>query len=107
MQAGVDGLLHDKKQPSRIPPLAFATIERVVTLTQTDPPGETTHWTAVAMAPRVGLCSWSVSRRAQQAIQMLSEAGGQGDNSVSWISNAGAGKHRGTADKHISDAMQA
>jgi len=62
MQAGVDGLLRDKTRPSRIPPLAPAIIERVVTLTLTDPPGETTHWTAAAMAEQVGLSVSSVQR---------------------------------------------
>lgn len=62
MQAGVDGLLHDKTRPSRIPPLAPAIAERVVALTQTDPPGETTHWTAAAMAAQVGLSVSSVQR---------------------------------------------
>ncbi len=46
MQAGVEGLLHDQTRPSRVPPLPPAIGERVVALTQSDPPGETTHWTA-------------------------------------------------------------
>src|ERR1700761_9354694 len=50
MQAGGGGLLRDKTRPSRIPPLARDVIERVVARTLTDPPGETTHWTAAAMA---------------------------------------------------------
>jgi Homeodomain-like domain len=58
MQAGVEGLLGDKTRPSRVPPLAPAIGERVVALTQSDPPGETTHWTAAAMA---GLVRISVS----------------------------------------------
>jgi len=62
MLAGVDGLLRDKTRPSRIPPLAREVIERVVALTQTDPPGETTHWTAAAMAEQVGLSVSSVQR---------------------------------------------
>src|SRR5215471_15961339 len=40
MQEGVDGLLRDKTRPSRIPPLAPAVGERIVALTQSDPPGE-------------------------------------------------------------------
>jgi transposase len=62
MLAGVDGLLRDKTRPPRIPPLAREAIERVVALTQTDPPGETTHWTAAAMAEQVGLSVSSVQR---------------------------------------------
>jgi transposase len=62
MQAGVDSLLHDKTRPSRIPPLAQSVIDRVVTLTGRDPPGETTHWTAAAMAKAVGISVSSVQR---------------------------------------------
>ena len=62
MQEGVDGLLHDKTRPSRVPPLAPAIGERVVALTQSDPPGETTHWTAAAMAGRVRISVSSVQR---------------------------------------------
>ena len=39
-----------------------ATIERVVALTQTDPPGETTHWTGGAMARAAGISLSSVQR---------------------------------------------
>ena len=58
MQAGVEGLLRDKTRPSRIPPLGTEVAERVVALTLTEPPGETTHWTAAAMA---AACAVSVS----------------------------------------------
>jgi hypothetical protein len=50
MQAGYDGLLHDKTRPSRIPPLGLDIAERVIALTRTDPPVEATHWTASMMA---------------------------------------------------------
>jgi transposase len=62
MQAGVEGLLRDKTRPSRIPPLPREKTERVVALTQTDPPGETTHWTAAMMAGQVGISVSSVQR---------------------------------------------
>src|SRR3954471_15128638 len=62
MQTGVDGLLHDKTRASRVPPLAAAIGERVVALTQADPPGETTHWTAAAMAALVRISVSSVQR---------------------------------------------
>jgi transposase len=62
MEAGVDGLLRDKTRPSRIPPLAPEIAERVVELTQTDPPSETTHWTAPAMAKAAGISVSSVQR---------------------------------------------
>src|SRR5213595_2022876 len=62
MQAGVEGLLHDRTRPSRVPPLSPAIGERVVALTQSDPPGETTHWTAAAMAGLVRISVSSVQR---------------------------------------------
>src|SRR5690349_3882259 len=55
MAQGVDGLLRDKTRPSRIPRLAATVHERTVALTQTDPPGEVTHWTAQVMAKQVGI----------------------------------------------------
>ena len=50
MEAGYDSLLCDKTRPSRIPPLASGITERVVTLAQTAPPTEATHWTSAMMA---------------------------------------------------------
>ena len=61
-ETGVDGLLRDKTRPSRIPPLGPKVIERVVALTPTDPPGETTHWTAALMAKATGVSVSSVQR---------------------------------------------
>jgi transposase len=62
MEAGYDSLLHDKTRPSRIPPLASGVTERVVTLTQTAPPTEATHWTSAMMAKVVGISASSVQR---------------------------------------------
>jgi transposase len=62
MTAGVDGLLRDKTRPSRVPPLGSEVVERVVALTQGDPPGETTHWTAAAMAEAAAVSVSSVQR---------------------------------------------
>jgi transposase len=62
MREGVPGLLRDKTRPSRVPPLAQATIDRVVELTPTEPPREATHWTAAAMAAAVGTSPSSVLR---------------------------------------------
>jgi transposase len=62
MTDGVAGLLRDKTRPSRIPPLAAEIAARVVSATQTDPPGETTHWTAAAMAEVQGISVSSVQR---------------------------------------------
>src|SRR6202035_5242262 len=55
-------LLRDRTGPPRIPPLGQPVIDRVVSLTSTDPPGETTHWTAAAMAKAVGISMSSVQR---------------------------------------------
>jgi transposase len=62
MQDGVDGLLRDKTRPSRKPPLAQETVARVVELTQTPSPGETTHWTSGDMAKAAGISASSVLR---------------------------------------------
>jgi transposase len=62
MQEGVDGLLRDKTRPPRIAPLGQAVIDRVVALTGADPPGETTHWTAAAIAKATGISVSSVQR---------------------------------------------
>ena len=58
----VPGLLRDKTRPSRIPPLGTEVEARVVTATQTPPPGETTHWTAPLMARHIGISVSSVQR---------------------------------------------
>ena len=54
MEEGFAGLLRDKTRPSRIPPLGADVAKRVVALTLTDPPGETTHWTGAMMATASG-----------------------------------------------------
>ena len=62
MSEGVDGLLRDKTRRSRIPPLSPAVASAVVARTQEKPPGETTHWTAPAMAKETGISVSSVQR---------------------------------------------
>src|SRR5690348_7354255 len=62
MHEGVDGLLRDKTRPPRIPSLPREKVEQVVALTLTDPPGETTHWTAPAMAKASGISVSSIQR---------------------------------------------
>src|SRR5471030_2256107 len=62
MQEGYDGLLRDKTRPSRIQPLGSTIAERVVMLTQTDPPTEATHWTSAMMAKVVDISASSVQR---------------------------------------------
>ena len=78
MQAGYDGLLHDKTRPSRIPPLGVDIAERVVMLTQTDPPTEATHWTATMMAKQSA--SAQVLSNASGA-RMVSSRTGSGSSS--------------------------
>ena len=63
MAEGVDGLLRDQTRPARIPRLAKAMVEAVVTRTLDEaPPDEVTHWTAPAMAQVSGLSVSSVQR---------------------------------------------
>ena len=62
MREGVEGLLRDKTRPSRIPAFGPDVAERIVTLTLDDPPGETTHWTADAMAKATGISASAVRR---------------------------------------------
>jgi transposase len=62
MEEGFDGLLRDKTRPSRIPPLGAKVAERVVELTLTNPPGETTHWTGAMMAKASGISVSAVQR---------------------------------------------
>jgi transposase len=62
MRAGVAGLLRDKTRRSRIPPLPACVRDRTVALTQGEPPGEATHWTAAMMAKAVGISASSVQR---------------------------------------------
>jgi transposase len=61
-EEGVAGLLRDKTRPSRIPPLGPEVAAKVVRLTLRDPPGETTHWTAAAMAAAAGISASAVRR---------------------------------------------
>ena len=62
MTEGVAGLLRDKTRPARIPPLGKQVEQAVVARTLSDPPGETTHWTADAMAGHSGISVSSVQR---------------------------------------------
>ena len=62
MTDGVSGLMRDKTRPSRIPPLGTEVEQHVVARTLEDPPGETTHWTAAAMAEETGISVSSVQR---------------------------------------------
>jgi transposase len=62
MEEGLEGLRRDKTRPSRIAPLGAEVAERVVALTLTDPPLQTTHWTAAMMAEATGISISSVQR---------------------------------------------
>ena len=63
MTEGVAGLLRDKTRPGRLAPLGAQTEERVVRATLSGkPPGETTHWTALAMAKVQNISVSSVQR---------------------------------------------
>src|SRR5947199_5086398 len=62
MAEGVDGLLHEATRPAGKPPLPPAVIERVVEMTQAEPPAGTTHWTCRAMAKAAGVSHRSVQR---------------------------------------------
>jgi hypothetical protein len=68
MAEGVAGLLRDKTRPSRIPALASHVTERVVALTLTDAPGETTHWTADLMVTAMAGESQPISATAVRRI---------------------------------------
>ena len=62
MSEGVDGLLRDKTRPARLPKIAEATTQRVVAMTLSSPPGESTHWTGRMMAKVAGISLTSVQR---------------------------------------------
>jgi Homeodomain-like domain len=62
MQEGFDGLLRDKTRPPGKPPLPADTVQRVVDLALSPPPGETTHWTGRDLAAAAGMSLRSVQR---------------------------------------------
>src|SRR3984957_2064763 len=62
MAEGGPGLLRDKTRAAGIPSLGCEVEARVVAATQTAAPGETTHWTSVAMARHIGISVSSVQR---------------------------------------------
>src|SRR5215471_14485991 len=61
-EAGVAGLLRDKTRPPGKQPVPIETVNRVLALTCSEPPGEMTHWTGRAMAKAVGLALHTVQR---------------------------------------------
>jgi Homeodomain-like domain len=62
MVEGVDGLLRDKTRNPGKPPLATATVQKVIDLVTGPPPAEATHWTGRMLAKAVGISLRSVQR---------------------------------------------
>ena len=62
MEAGVDGLLHDKTRKPGKAPVADPVIACLIARTLGAPPGETTHWTSRAMAGTMGLAISTVQK---------------------------------------------
>jgi transposase len=62
IEAGVDGLLHDKSRPSRVPPLPEAVKLAVLTKTASETPAAATHWSRTSMAGAMGISPSSVGR---------------------------------------------
>src|SRR3954468_5055762 len=60
-EEGVEGLLRDKTRPPGKAPVPPGTVAQVLAITCSEPPGEVTHWTGRAVAPR------SVSRCARSS----------------------------------------
>src|SRR6266487_708735 len=55
MAEGVDGLTRDKTRKPGKPPLPAATVQRVVDLALSPPPGAATHWTGRMLAKAAGI----------------------------------------------------
>jgi transposase len=68
-EEGVDGLLRDKTRPARLAPLSPEVAARVAGLTLEAPPGETTHWTAAAMATATAIIA--AVKRGHQALDSI------------------------------------
>ena len=62
MAEGVDGLTRDMTRKPGKPPLPAATVQRVVDLALSAPPGEATHWTGRMLAKAAGVSLRSVQR---------------------------------------------
>jgi len=62
MEAGVDGLVHDKTRKPGKAPVPDQVVARLIERTLGDPPGETTHWTSRAMASAIGLAISTVQK---------------------------------------------
>ena len=54
-EAGVDGLLREGSRKPGKPAMSDDDVQRLLALTCSEPPGETTHWTGRAMAKVMGV----------------------------------------------------
>jgi hypothetical protein len=72
MEAGVDGLLHEKTRKPGKPPVPDPVVAQLIARTLAPPPGETTHWTSRAMAKATGLAVSTVQKvwRADEKSQI-------------------------------------
>lgn len=61
-EEGVEGLLRDKTRPPGKPATPTDRVAKVLAVTCSEPPGETTHWTGRAVAAVVGLSLRTVQR---------------------------------------------
>jgi len=61
-EEGVEGLLRDKTRPPGKPATPTEHVAKVLAVTCSEPPGETTHWTGRAVAAVVGLSLRTVQR---------------------------------------------
>ena len=61
-EEGIDSLLRDKTRKPGRAPLSTGVVAKVLALTCSEPPGETTHWTGRAMAKAVGISLRAVQR---------------------------------------------
>ncbi len=62
MAEGIAGLTRDKTRKPGKPPLPATTVQRVVDLALSAPPGATTHWTGRMLAKAAGVSLRSVQR---------------------------------------------
>jgi Homeodomain-like domain len=62
MAEGLEGLTRDKTRKPGKPPLPAATVQRVVDLALSAPPGEASHWTGRMLAKAAGVSLRSVQR---------------------------------------------
>ena len=61
-EEGLEGLLRDKTRPPGKPATPTDQVAKVLAVTCSEPPGETTHWTGRAVAAMVGLSLRTVQR---------------------------------------------